>query len=131
MSFVHPAAGRYSHPYVSKHWRHNLAGGLVKEAAWQARERGILFEAADARAHFSFDVGEEAVKEGFLPDLIGPDLTAFSMYQRPTSFNLAMQVSKYTYMGVDIYEVIRRCTELPAKIMECKGKSGRWPRTKC
>ena len=101
-----------------------LAGGLVKEAAWQARERGILFEAADARAHFSFDVGEEAVKEGFLPDLIGTDLTAFSMYQRPTSFNLAMQVSKYTYMGVDIYEVIRRCTELPAKIMGMQGEIG-------
>lgn len=87
------------------------------------QERGILFEAADARAHFSL-MGEEAVKEGFLPDLIGTDLTAFSMYQRPTSFNLAMQVSKYTYMGVDIYEVIR-LYELGKNGMQ--GKSGLAP----
>ena len=91
--------------------------GKVLEEAYKARERGVLFEAADARAHFSFEVSEPAIKEGFLPDIIATDLTQFSMYQRPTSFNLAMQISKYAYLGIDIYEVIRRCTEIPAKVM--------------
>lgn len=98
--------------------------GRVKEAAWKARERGILFEAADARAHFSFEVSEAALREQFYPDLIATDLTAFSMYRRPTAFNLAMQVSKYVSMGMELYEVIRRCTELPAKSMGLLGEIG-------
>ncbi len=91
--------------------------GKVLEEAYRARERGVIFEAADARAHFSFEVSEPAIKERFLPDIIATDLTQFSMYQRPTSFNLAMQISKYAYLGIDIYEVIRRCTENPARLM--------------
>lgn len=98
--------------------------GHVIEEARTARERGILFEAADARAHFSFEVSEAAIKEGFLPDFISTDLTAFSMYQRPTAFNMAMQVSKYVYLGMDLYEVIKRCTVLPAASMGLDGIIG-------
>lgn len=98
--------------------------GQISDAALKARERGILFEAADARAHFSFEVSEPAIRDGFLPDFISTDLTAFSMYQRPTAFNLAMQVSKYIYLGMDLYEVIRRCTELPAKRLGIIGNAG-------
>ena len=39
------------------------------------------------------------------------------MFQRPTAFNLAMQMSKYAYLGIDFYEVLRRCTENPARVM--------------
>ena len=39
------------------------------------------------------------------------------MYQRPTSFNLAMQISKYTFLGIDFYEVLRSCTQNPALVM--------------
>lgn len=98
--------------------------GKVLAAAYEARERGVIFEAADARAHFSFEVSEPAIKEGFLPDIIATDLTQFSMYQRPTSFNLAMQIAKYTYLGMDLYEVIRRCTENPARVMGRLGAMG-------
>ncbi len=86
----------------------------VMEEAYQARKRGILFEAADARAHFSFEVCEQAFREGFFPDFIGTDLTKFSMYQRPTSFSLAMQLSKYTHLGMEFAEVIRCMSWTPA-----------------
>lgn len=89
----------------------------VQDAVWQARERGILFEAADARAHFSFEVSEVAMREAFLPDFIATDLTAFSMHLRPTSFNLAMQISKYCALGMSFEAVIRRCSANPAKNM--------------
>ena len=98
--------------------------GKVRPEVYKAREKGILFEAADARAHFSFEVSEPAIKEGFLPDIIATDLTKFSMYQRPTSFNLAMQISKYAFLGIDFYEVLRRCTENPARDMGMLGEIG-------
>lgn len=89
---------------------HLLRDGKVMEEAWKAKERGILFEAADARAHFSFEVSETAIGEGFVPDLLGTDVTRLSMHLRPTAFNMAMQISKYTFLGMDFADVIRRAT---------------------
>lgn len=83
-----------------------LDRGRVSDAVWAARERGILFEAADARAHFSFEVAEAAIKDGFYPDLMGTDITRLSMHLRPTAFNMAMQVSKYTELGIPFSKVI-------------------------
>jgi len=87
-----------------------LKDKAVSEAAWKARERGVLFEAADARAHFSFEVSEPAVAEGFFPDMLGTDITKFSRHLRPTSFNMAMQISKYVHLGIAFPEIIRRAS---------------------
>ena len=77
-----------------------LDRGVVSESVKAARKEGILFEAADARAHFSFEVSEPAVAEGFYPDLLGTDITRLSMHLRPTAFNMAMQLSKYSCLGI-------------------------------
>ncbi len=98
--------------------------GKVSRAAWEARKRGVLFEAADARAHFGFSTAFPAVEEGFWPDFISTDLTILSMYQRPTSFNLAMQVSRYTFLGIPFSEVIRRCTVNPARNLKLPDGAG-------
>lgn len=84
-----------------------LEDGRVSDAVWAARERGIRFEAADARAHFSFETAEAAIREGFYPDLLGTDITRLSMHLRPTAFNMAMQISKYAYLGIPFPELIR------------------------
>lgn len=101
-----------------------LRGGAVLEEAYRARERGILFEAADARAHFSFEVCEQAFYEGFFPDFIGTDLTKFSMFQRPTAFNLAMQLSKYTCLGMLFPEAVRCMSRNPAMHMGISDRVG-------
>lgn len=98
--------------------------GKVSEDTWKAREKGILFEAADARAHFSFEASEAAVREGFLPDFIATDLTKFSMYLRPTAFNMAMQLAKYGNLGIPFPEVIKRCTWNPAENLGLSGQIG-------
>jgi dihydroorotase len=96
----------------------------VSKKIIKAQEKGIVFEASDARAHFSFEVSEHAIKEGFEPDIIATDLTHFSMYQRPTVFNLAMQLSKYEHLGIPFEEVIRKCTEIPSKKIGLYGEIG-------
>ena len=95
----------------------NLIGedGKVIDAAWKARERGVFFEAADARAHFGLPVAEKAIAEGFLPDFIATDLTKLSMNLRPTSFSMSMQISKYTAMGIPFEKVIECATVNPAR----------------
>ena len=98
--------------------------GHVSAAAKEARKRGVLFEAADARAHFGFSTAIPAIEEGFWPDIIGTDITRFSMNIRPTAFSLAMQLAKYENLGIPFEEVIRRCTINPAKSMGLKDGSG-------
>ncbi|RLP11046.1 amidohydrolase family protein [Propionibacterium australiense] len=101
-----------------------IENGHVIEAAHQARERGVLFEAADARAHFGFDSAEVAIREGFLPDFIATDGTRLSMNLRPTTFNLAMQIAKYTALGISFEDVISCMTVNPARDLKILDRAG-------
>ena len=89
----------------------------VKDCVLRARERGVVFEAADARAHFGLDVAQTAIAAGFWPDILATDITALSMYLRPTAFNLAMQIAKYKALGIPFEVLIRLCTQAPAAHM--------------
>jgi len=105
---------------VLTHMYMNIGSTLVRDgkvipAARAARERGVLFEAADARAHFGLPVAEAAIREGFLPDLLATDVTKLSMHLRPTSFNLAMQLAKYHALGISLPKLIELCTVAPAR----------------
>lgn len=53
-----------THMYMNKGSTILDGKGTVSKAAYDARKRGVLFEAADARAHFSFEVGESAIRQG-------------------------------------------------------------------
>ncbi len=113
-----------THMYMNKGDTILAADGQISEAALAARERGVLFEAADARAHFSFAVSEAAMREKFYPDIIATDLTKLSMHLRPTAFNLANQLGKYHFLGMPLTEVIACCTSSPAKQMGLQGTIG-------
>lgn len=101
-----------------------VSDGSVISAAHHARDRGVLFEAADARLHFGMDIAKAAIQEGFYPDILSTDLTKLSMHLRPTSFNLAMQISKYTALGIPFETVIALCTAEPARILGLNDEIG-------
>lgn len=94
-----------------------VENGAVKDCALRARERGVVFEAADARAHFGLDVAQTAIQEDFWPDILASDLTKLSMHLRPTAFNMAMQLSKYAALGIPFAVLIQLCTYAPAARM--------------
>ncbi len=94
-----------------------VEGRVVKDCVLRARERGVIFEAADARAHFGLDVAQAAIGAGFWPDILASDLTALSMHLRPTAFNMAMQLSKYKALGIPFPTLIQLCTQAPATHM--------------
>ncbi len=98
--------------------------GHVIEAAWRARERGVIFEAADGKAHFSYPVCEAALRDGFYPDIIATDQTRDNMYARPTTFSLAMQLARYTQLGLSLDQVIACVTANPAKQLGMLGEIG-------
>ena len=106
-----------THMYMDKGSALVNAEGRVKDAAWRARERGVLFEAADAQAHFGFASAVPAIRQGFWPDFIATDGTRKSMLKKPTAFSLAMQLARYEALGIPFAEVLRRCTVNPAAHM--------------
>lgn len=98
--------------------------GFVCREAYEARSRGVLFEASDAREHFGFSTAIPAIKSGFYPDIIATDTTSFSMNFRPTAFSLNNQLAKYTQLGIPFETVIASSTSRPAKDMGLLGEIG-------
>ena len=101
----------------------NEKGEVIPEA-WEARERGVYFEAADARAHFGMPVAQAAIAQGFLPDFIATDTTKLSMNLRPTAFSMAMQIAKYTALGIPFEKVIECATVNPARQLGLLDRAG-------
>lgn len=98
--------------------------GRISDTANRARNRGVIFDVANANIHFSFAVARQALLEGFLPDTISTDLTTRSLYKRPAVFNLAFVLSKYLNLGMSLDQVIACGTSNPARILNCSGTLG-------
>lgn len=98
--------------------------GHVSQEARAARERGVIFDVANANVHFSFPVARVAIADGFPPDTISTDLTTRSLYRRPAVFNLLHVLSKYWNMGLGFMEILERCTWTPAKLLGLQGEIG-------
>lgn len=91
--------------------------GKVSETTWAGRERGVIFDVANANAHFNFKVARQAIAEGFLPDTISTDLTNMGLFRRPNAFNLLHIMSKYLNMGLTLEQVFERVTTAPARVI--------------
>ena len=90
--------------------------GRVLSEVWTARERGVLFDLGHGAFNFSGKVAVAAIKQGFLPDIISSDLSLLSLYKAPThSFTYVL--SELLNLGVSFREIIRRCTDIPGKLM--------------
>lgn len=100
-----------------------LEDGAPSRGIAAARERGVLFDAANGMSHFNFDVAERALKNGFAPDIISSDVTKFT-FLRTNAYALPYLMSKYLYLGMSFIDVVRAVTETPARLMGMAGKIG-------
>lgn len=98
--------------------------GSIDPLILKARERGVIFDAANGRGNFGVATAKQALKAGFLPDIISSDLTIDKYNMPPYAKNLPTIMSKYLTLGMSLTEVIRAVTETPAKAMNMEGKIG-------
>lgn len=89
--------------------------GRVKNALFEARERGVYFDSADARINHCYRVIRPAVEQGFTPDIISTDLTKNGLFNN-MCWGLPVVLSKWLNLGLSLEEVIADCTYNPAKI---------------
>jgi len=90
--------------------------GKVLSEAWDARDRGVIFDIGHGLGSFSYDVSRAAMEDGFPPDTISSDIHSFSIdgpvYDLPTT------MSKFLNLGMPLEEVIRRSTIESAKVID-------------
>jgi dihydroorotase len=89
--------------------------GKILPAAFEARDRGVLFDAAHGRNHVSFPVVEAAVAQRFLPDSLATDITIAT--GADPAFGLPLMMTKLMAFGVPVEELIPRVTINPARAL--------------
>jgi dihydroorotase len=87
-------------------------GDTVIPEAWEARERGVLFDLGHGGGSFTFAVARKALADGFPSDVISTDLHTGSLNDPVHS--LPETASKMLHLGMDLKEVIRQTTAAPA-----------------
>lgn len=87
--------------------------GAVLPAAFEARERGVLFDAARGRNHVSFPVMQAAVEQGFLPDSLATDVTITT--GADPAFGLPLMMTHLLSFGVPIEALVPMVTVNPAR----------------
>ena len=88
------------------------ANGEIKEACWQARERGVLFDIGHGAGSFDFAVADAMLAGGFLPDIISSDVHVLCI-DGPAFDNL-VTMSKFLMLGMAVPDIVRAVTVAPA-----------------
>jgi len=91
------------------------ADGRVKEACWQARERGVVFDIAHGAGSFDFDVAEAMLAGGFPPDVISSDVHVLCI--DGPAFDTMETMSKLLCLGMKLTDVVRAVTATPAALL--------------
>ncbi len=90
--------------------------GKVISEAWDARDRGVIFDIGHGLGSFSYDVGRAAIEDGFPPDTISSDI--HSMNIDGPVYDLPTTMSKFLNLGMSLEDVIRRATLEPARVID-------------
>ena len=100
-----------------------VENGRVIDAAWRARERGVLFDAAHGMMSLNFDVAEAAIREGFFPDTISTDQYKRHVGSEP-QHDLPRTASKLIAAGLPEQQALTRITANPARTLGLAGEVG-------
>jgi len=99
-----------------------VAGGRVRSEAWEARERGVLFDVGHGSGSFSWQVARQALEQGFPPDSISTDVHTGSI--NGPAFGMTSVMSKVLHLGLDLPEVVRLSTSAPAAMLGMQDEIG-------
>jgi dihydroorotase len=84
------------------------AQGTVKQAALDARRRGVLFDIGHGKGSFAFKTARVMLANGFLPDTISSDVHALCI--NGPAFDQVTTMSKFLCLGMPLIDVIAAST---------------------
>ena len=89
--------------------------GRVRDACWQARERGVIFDIGHGKGSFDFDVAEAMLAGGFMPDIISSDVHVLCI--NGPAFDNMETMSKFLTLGMPLPDIVRAVTATPARVL--------------
>jgi predicted amidohydrolase len=96
----------------------------IPAAFLKARERGVMFDMAHGRTNFSHKVCQDALREGFPPDILTTDMTVEKLFILNQARSLPFVMSQFLSYGMSLTEVVRATTQTPARLMKMEGQIG-------
>jgi dihydroorotase len=88
----------------------------VRPYVWEARKRGVIFDAGHGGGSFFFRQAVPAMQQGFHPDVISTDLHSGSMNSGMK--DILNTMSKFLNMGMPLQEVIKANTSRAADVIK-------------
>ncbi|HET8563573.1 MAG TPA: amidohydrolase family protein [Candidatus Binatia bacterium] len=99
--------------------------GRLLGAVRKAHEQGVIFDVGHAGGHFDFNLVRRAMADGLLPDVISSDL--HGRLKQPgfgVVGDLPMTLTKFLALGLNLDQVIARCTINPARVIGWQDRLG-------
>jgi dihydroorotase len=96
--------------------------GKVLDTVLAAMERGVIFDVGHGAGSFSWQVAEQALAQGVLPQTISSDLHIYNV--NGPVYDLATTVSKFLCLGLSLDEALRRVTATPAQVIHMADQIG-------
>lgn len=93
----------------------------IKDFAWDAYKKGIVFDIGHGTDSFNFDVAEQAFKEGMKAKSISTDIYIRNRKNGPV-YDLATTMEKLYVVGYSWQEIIEKVTIEPARNFHLAGK---------
>jgi dihydroorotase len=90
--------------------------GKVRPYVWEARKKGVIFDAGHGGGSFLFRQAVPALKQGFAPDVISTDLHTGSM--NTGMKDILNTMSKFLNLGMTLQEVIKANTSKAAEVIK-------------
>jgi dihydroorotase len=91
------------------------SSGQVRPEAWEAKERGVVFDVGHGLRMFSLDVARRTLAQGFGPDTVSTDVYRVSAVRQDLTQPAIL--SKLMAVGMGLTEAIRAVTTGPAKVL--------------
>jgi dihydroorotase len=90
--------------------------GKVRGYVWEARKRGVIFDAGHGGGSFVFRQAVPAMKQGFYPDVISTDVHIGSMNSGMK--DILNTMSKFLNMDMPLQDVIKANTARAAEVIK-------------
>ena len=89
-------------------------GALLPQAR-DARARGVIFDSGHGHSHFTFEVAQRLLDQGFPPDTLSTDM-GLSWYHE-LSPGLITVMNRWMMLGMPLVEAVRASTCRPAEVL--------------
>jgi dihydroorotase len=96
----------------------------IPDKIWEARSRGVIFDQCNGKKNFSIEVCKTALSQGFYPDIISTDMGIDKLNYSSYVRSLPSVMGKLMSCGMPLADVVKRTTQVPAKLMQMEGQIG-------